>query len=110
MFVVSYTDIPDEILFEFDDMIEKLKEIGCIAVYHDRIHGKKWTVWKKYTYYDGAIYCVSAGDWNVPPSYFEYADPNKCPDCKLSKFMQGNYCMDCHSCPECGETEFGCLC
>jgi hypothetical protein len=110
MFVVAFSDLPDEIVFEFDVMIEKLKELGCVAAYHYRIEAANWIVWKKYTYCDGVVHCVMAGDWNVCPTYFEYADPNNCRYCKVSKYMQGTYCMDCHSCPECGEVEINCLC
>ena len=109
MYVITYIDLPDTIVFTYKEMESKIIELGCQSVYEYKMEETGWVIKRKYTYLEG-ISCVNAGDWNVPPQYYTYGDPNSCSCCKRSRYMQGNYCMLCNSCHECGMIEIECIC
>ena len=108
MFVVSYFDLPDEIVFTYDEMATKLAELGCLAAYEYKMEDR-WVVKKKYFYIEELTW-IDAGDWNIKPQYYSYGDPNNCSECGKSKFMQGNNCMSCNSCKTCNQIELHCSC
>jgi hypothetical protein len=109
MYVITYHDIPDEVVFTYEEMAKKIQETGCLGAYEYRMDNAKWIIQKKYFFIE-TLTCVDAGDWNVRPRYYTYNDPNICQECDNYKYMQGNYCMDCNSCLKCGEIEINCIC